>query len=65
MDGYIYIIKNDIDKHVYIGQTINTLNDRLKEHFSKSKRINSKFYKAVSPVMEQLEVLGYHNSAFG
>lgn len=47
MDGYIYIIKNDIDKHVYIGQTINTLNDRLKEHFSKSKRINSKFYKAI------------------
>jgi len=37
MEGYIYIIKNKINEKVYIGQTINSINQRLSEHFSKSK----------------------------
>lgn len=32
MNGYIYVIKNDINSKVYIGQTIRNLDIRFKEH---------------------------------
>lgn len=38
MIGSIYIIKNTINKKVYIGKTYRTLDTRLVEHFSDSKK---------------------------
>lgn len=35
---YIYIIKNDLNNHVYIGKTSRDLMTRFKEHISDSKR---------------------------
>lgn len=50
MTGYIYIITNDINNKVYIGQTVTTLRNRWNQHVSKSKRSNSYFYKAVREI---------------
>lgn len=30
--GYIYIIKNDINNKVYIGKTIQSINQRFNQH---------------------------------
>lgn len=47
--GTIYIIKNKINKKVYIGQTTININERFKQHM-KNSTINSKkqkFYRAI------------------
>lgn len=41
-EGYIYIISNDINNKVYIGQTIETVEKRYKDHISASKSSNTK-----------------------
>ena len=41
-EGYIYIISNDINNKVYIGQTIETIEKRYKDHISASKSSNTK-----------------------
>ena len=53
MKGYIYIITNDINNKVYIGQTINPLNVRFREHINKSKHHRSKFYNAIQKYGEE------------
>jgi len=45
--GYIYIIKNDINDKVYIGQTVQQLKRRFQKHLSDSKRLNLHFYRAI------------------
>ena len=47
MRGFIYIIKNDINSKVYIGQTTRALKDRWKEHLRTkcSKNENSMLIK--------------------
>lgn len=43
MNGYIYIIKNDINNKVYIGKTLlPTIEERFKEHLKESIRERSK-----------------------
>lgn len=39
MMGYIYIIKNDINSHVYIGQTSRSIETRWKEHVRGTNQI--------------------------
>lgn len=46
----IYIIKNDINNFVYIGQTGQTLDNRLKHHFSNIKSGKTKFVKAMRTI---------------
>ena len=48
-EGYIYVIENDINIRVYVGQTIRNVEDRFKEHIKESKNIlNQKYlYKAI------------------
>lgn len=53
MKGYIYIVTNDINNKVYIGQTINPLNIRFREHLWKSRRHKSKFYNAIRKYGEE------------
>lgn len=38
--GYIYIIKNDINDHVYIGKTIQNINKRFAQHKKDMNRTN-------------------------
>lgn len=51
--GYIYKITNDINKKVYIGQTIKTVNYRFKEHLRtaknhyENKQTLTHFHKAI------------------
>lgn len=48
MLGSIYIIKNTINDKVYIGQTVQSLNDRFKQHKTASlKGGKTKLYKAM------------------
>lgn len=42
--GFIYIIKNKINKKVYIGQTLFTVEERFKQHIKSSKG-NKSYYK--------------------
>ena len=52
--GYIYIIKNNINNKVYIGQTINKLNRRLKQHFSAARcGSNTYFAQAIRKIGEE------------
>ena len=44
--GSIYIIKNNINNKVYIGQTIQALNVRLQNHKMASRIEDTKFYAA-------------------
>ena len=39
--GYIYKITNNINQKSYIGQTINTIHDRMNKHYSNSKVANT------------------------
>lgn len=47
--GFIYKIVNDINDKVYIGQTINTIEERFKEHLwcASNNLYKSKIYKAI------------------
>lgn len=45
--GSIYIIKNNINNKVYIGQTIQALNIRLQNHKMASRIEDTKFYRAM------------------
>ena len=45
--GSIYIIKNNINNKVYIGQTIQALNVRLQNHKMASRIEDTKFYRAI------------------
>lgn len=38
--GSIYIIKNNINDKVYIGQTTNTIEERFKNHIKKNLQLN-------------------------
>lgn len=42
----IYIIRNSVNKKCYIGQTIHSIEHRLKKHKEKSKRFKSALYSA-------------------
>lgn len=42
----IYMFKNNLNGHCYIGQSVN-IEDRHRHHKSASKRYNYKFYKAI------------------
>lgn len=51
--GFIYIIKNDTNNKVYIGQTIRTVNIRWNEHIRCAKTIKnskSKLYSAMQSI---------------
>lgn len=53
--GTIYIIKNDVNDKVYIGQTIRPIKKRFQEHLSASKgnewqSKNRKFYEAIREI---------------
>lgn len=43
--GKIYIIKNYINKKVYIGQTVNSVRKRFSDHFTAAKHPDKKHYK--------------------
>ena len=51
--GYIYMVTNDINNKIYIGQTISSINQRWKEHKNKAfygkinPRVDNHFYKAI------------------
>lgn len=45
--GIIYKVTNKINNKVYIGQTIKSLSDRRKKHFTCSKDSNYYFHKAL------------------
>lgn len=45
--GSIYIIKNTVNNKVYIGQTIQPVDVRFKEHLRKSEIIDTHLYKAM------------------
>lgn len=48
MNGKIYLITNDIiNGHYYVGQTINSLEQRFSEHCSASKRLDTPLYRAM------------------
>ena len=47
MLGKIYIIKNNINTKVYIGQTIQTLGKRFSNHKIASNFEDTKFYRAI------------------
>ena len=59
----IYIIKNTINNIVYVGQTQQTLNQRLAHHFSNINSSNSYFYRSMKELgidkfyIELLEVV--------
>lgn len=38
MTGFIYKISNDINEHVYIGQTVLPIEDRFREHVKESQK---------------------------
>ena len=40
--GFIYKISNDINKHVYIGQTILPIEERFREHLKESQKYRAK-----------------------
>lgn len=42
--GSIYIIENKLNEKVYIGQTINTIEQRFQEHVSKARTNNKQMY---------------------
>lgn len=46
MIGYIYIIKNDINDKVYIGKTVHTLKERLRQHINNSNNDNDTHRKS-------------------
>lgn len=49
--GYIYIIKNNLNSKVYIGQTIQSVQERFKQHTKPSivkQRGNYKIYNAIN-----------------
>lgn len=48
--GKIYIITNDVNDKVYIGQTVQSLNRRLSQHFCKSKTRNQKISIAIREI---------------
>lgn len=50
MKGYLYIIRNYVTPLVYIGQTVQDLHTRFLEHINKSKKCNSKFYRAIREI---------------
>lgn len=43
----IYKIKNDINNKLYIGQSINPIEDRMQRHISDSTRLNTHFARAM------------------
>ena len=52
--AYIYIIKNTENSNVYIGQTIQPIKERFKQHLfaAKNKIKITKFYKAINEIGE-------------
>ena len=50
--GYIYKIVNDVNNKVYIGQTINTIEERFKEHLwcASNEFYKSKIYRAIREI---------------
>lgn len=46
MIGHIYIIRNDINDKVYIGKTIHTLKERLRQHINSSNNDNDAHRKS-------------------
>lgn len=50
MNGYIYIIKNDVNNLVYIGLTTQSIQKRWYDHVKCSKYKNSKFYRAIREI---------------
>ena len=56
MIGYIYIVENDINNKVYIGKTIHTLKERLRQHVADAKHnahYRSHFYNAIRKYGEE------------
>lgn len=47
--GYIYKITNDINNKIYIGQTINSIEYRLKCHINEPSK-NNKFHQALTSI---------------
>lgn len=45
--GLIYIIRNNINNKVYIGQTTRTMETRFKQHIYDSNKLNTHIYKAM------------------
>lgn len=56
--GKIYIITNDVNDKVYIGQTVQSLNRRLSQHFCKSKTRNQKISIAISDIAKEVGLSG-------
>lgn len=50
--GFIYVIRNNVNNRVYVGQTINTIEERFKQHlylFYKG-RVHNKLYNAMREI---------------
>lgn len=47
MKGYIYIIGNMVNNKIYIGQTVQELDKRFSGHKYDSKKLDTKFYRAM------------------
>lgn len=45
--GFIYLIQNDINDHVYVGQTRHSIDNRWKQHCYASKRSDTILYRAM------------------
>lgn len=69
-EGYIYLIKNKINNHKYVGQTLQTIEKRWYHHKYDSKRLDYPLYKAIRKYgsnnfliteIERLEDINKHN----
>lgn len=61
--NYIYFIKNNINKNIYIGRSIYSVEYRFKQHIDKSKSIKSDVYNI--PLYKALREYGELSFSIG
>ena len=58
-NGYVYMIYNNFDDNVYIGETIQTIEKRFKQHIQESNNPKSKAFNF--KISKALRKYGYSN----
>ncbi len=57
--GYVYMIYNNVNGKVYIGETIQTIQKRFKQHINESSNVNSSTYNYL--ISRAIRKYGYSN----